>query len=280
MANPIKPELIRLLSSAKSPANGKPLGKCTMLNRTGLVTRGHYMRNARLYRDSDGKWRVTYHNNLIAEIDTSNDYTLVTIHSVNSWPTVSTAERLTSILGDRVRVSNRRLWLFESTTRKTYKYVPLWDGAVIRLEPNKLPTIVNREGIYIDKTRVNRDKAKPFNDYLRKLKAVATAVVRVSEPNHNDVTARVKEKYGWQGRMYGWQGRMAFIEMTFKHMPEPDYEVVMDLLHVGYLYSSIPWPNSQQMLNTGLRQVKDYLFSLHNVYYKERTYEDGRAETL
>lgn len=273
MVNPIRPELIRLLSSAKSPANGKPLDKFTLLNRKGRATRGHTMRNARLYRDSDDKWRVTYHNNLIAEIDTSNDYTLVTIHSVNRWPTVSTAARLSSILGDRVCASKRRLWLFESTTPKTYKYVPLWDGAVIRLEPMKLPTIVNREGIYIDKTRVNRDKAKPFNDYLRKLKAVATAVVRVSEPNRDDVIARAKEKYGWQSRM-------AFLEMTFKHMPEPDYEVVMDLLKVGYLHSSALWPSSQQLLNTGLRQVKDYLFSLHNVYYKERTYEDGRAETL
>ena len=273
MSNPIKPELIRLLSSAKSPASGKPLDKFTLLNRKGCVTRGRTMRNARLYRDSDDKWLVTFHNNLIAEIDTSNDYTLVTIHSVNSWPTASTAERLSSIIGDHVCASKRRLWLFESTTPKTYKDVPLWDGAVIRLEPKKLPTIVNREGIYIDKTRVNRDKAEPFNDYLRKLKAVATAVVRVSEPNHNDVIAHAKEKHGWQGRM-------ASLERAFKHMPEPDYEVVMDLLYVGYLYSSPSWPNSQQMLNTGLRQVKDYLFSLHNVYYKERTYEDGRVETL
>ena len=273
MSNPIKPELIRLLSSAKSPANGKPLDKYTLLNRKGRALNGFAMRNARLYRDSDDKWWVTFHNNLIAEIDTSNDYTLVTIHSVNRWPTVSTAERLSSILGDRVRVSKHRLWLFESTTPKTYKYVPLWDGAVIRLEPKKLPTIVNREGIYIDKTRVNRDEAKPLNDYLRKLKAVATAVVRVSEPNHDDVSARAVGKYGWQGRT-------AFLEMTFKPMPEPDYEVVMDLLHVGYRHSSESWPNSQQMLNTGLRQVKDYLFSLYNVYYKERTYEDGRVETL
>lgn len=273
MANPIKPELIRLLSSAKSPTNGKPLDKYTLLNRKGSMLRGRTMRNARLYRDSDDKWRVTCYNNLIAEIDTSNDYTLVTIHSANSWPTVTTAERLTSILGYYVCARKRRLWLFDPTAPKAYKYVPLWDGAVIRLEPNKPPTIVNREGIYIDKTRVNRDKAKPFNDYLRKLKAVATAVVRVSEPNSDDVIARVKEKYGWHGRT-------AFIEMTFKHMPEPDYEVVMDLLHVGFLHSSVSWPNSQQMLNTGLRKVKDYLFSLHNVYYKERTYEDGRVETL
>lgn len=273
MANPIKPELIRLLNSAKSPANGKPLDKFTLLNRKGRATRGHPMSNARLYRDSDDKWRVTYHNNLIAEIDTSNDYTLVTIHSANSWPTVTTAERLSSILGDHVRASKRRLWLFESTTSKTHKCVPLWDGAVIRLEPNKLPTIVNREGIYIDKTRVNRDKAKPLNDYLRKLKAVATAVVRASEPNRDDVVAHVKEKYGW------W-GRTACLELAFKHMPEPDYEVVMDLLNVGFQHSSVSWPSSQQMLNTGLRQVKDYLFSLHNVYYKERTYEDGRVETL
>lgn len=273
MTNPIKPELIRLLSSAKSPANGKPLDEYTLLNRKGRMLRGRTMRNARLYRDSDDKWRVTYHNNLIAEIDTSNDYTLVTIHSANSWPTVTTAERLTSIIGEHVCSRKRRLWLFDSSTSKTYKYVPLWDGAVIRLEPNKLPTIVNREGIYVDKTRVNRGKAKPFNDYLRKLKAVATAVVRVSELNSNDVIARVKEKYGWHGRT-------AFIEMTFKHMPEPDYEVVMDLLHVGFLHSGVSWPNSQQMLDTGLRQVKDYLFSLHNVYYKERTYEDGRVETL
>lgn len=273
MDNPIKPELIRLLSSAKSPANGKPLDKFTLLNRKDRVLRGYRMRNARLYRDSDDKWRVTYHNNLIAEIDTSNEYTLVTIHSVNSWPTVTTAARLTSILGDCVRVSRRRLWLFESTTPKTRKYVPLWDGAVIRLEPKKLPTIVNREAIYIDKTRVNRDKAKPFNDYLRKLKAVATAVVRVSEPNHYDVVTHANKRYG--GR-----GRTACLEMAFKHMPEPDYEVVMDLLYVGFLYSSLMWPNSQRMLNTGLRQVKDYLFSLHNVYYKERTYEDGRTETL
>ena len=200
MANPIKPSLIRLLSSAKSPAKGKPLGEYTLLNLKGRVTRGRAMRNARLYRDSDDKWRVTCHNNLIAEIDTSNDYTLVTIHSVNRWPTVTTAERLTSILGYHVCVSKRRLWLFESTTPKTCKYVPLWDGAVIRLEPEKPPTIVNREGIYIDKTRVNRDKAKPFNDYLRKLKAVATAVVRVSEPNHDDVVAHGKEKYRWLGR--------------------------------------------------------------------------------
>ena len=269
MANPIKPELIRLLSSAKSPANGKPLGAYTLLNR------GRNMRNARLYRDSDDKWRVTYHNNLIAEIDTSNDYTLVTIHSANSWPTKTTAERLTSILGYYVWARKRRLWLwlFDPATPMANKYVPLWDGAVIRLESEKPPTIVNREGIYIDKTRVNRDKAKPFNDYLRRLKAVATAVVRVSEPNHDDVNTHIKEKYGWQGRM-------AFIEMAFEHMPEPDYEVVMDLLYVGYQHSSVSWPNSQQMLNTGLRQVKDYLFSLHNVYYKERTYEDGRVETL
>ena len=273
MSNPIKPELIRLLSSAKSPASGKPLDKFTLLNREGRAMRGRTMRNARLYRDSDDKWRVTFHNNLIAEIDTSNDHTLVTIHSVNSWPTASTAARLSSIIGDHVCASKRRLWLIESTTRKTYKRVPLWDGAVIRLEPKKPPTIVNREGIYIDKTRVDRDKAKPFNDYLRKLKAVATAVVRVSEPNHDDVSARAIGKYGWQGRT-------AFLEMTFKHMPEPDYEVVMDLLNVGYLHSSVSWPSSQQMLNTGLRQVKDYLFSLHNVYYKERTYEDGRVETL
>lgn len=273
MANPIKPELIRLLSSAKSPANGKPLDKVTLLNRKGHATRGHTMRNARLYRDSDDKWRVTYHNNLIAKIDTSNDYTLVTIHSVNRWPTVSTAERLSSILGGHVRASKRRLWLYESTTPKTYEDVPLWDGAVIRLEPEKLPTIVNREGIYIDKTRVNRDKAKPFNDYLRKLKAVATAVVRVSEPNHADVVAHAAEKYVWRGRV-------AFLEMKFKHMPEPDYEVVMDLLNVGYRYSRESWPSSQQMLNTGLRRVRGYLFSLHNVYYKERVYEDGHVETL
>lgn len=273
MDNPIKPELIGLLSSAKSPANGKPLDKVTLLNRKGFVLGGCLMRNARLYRDSDDKWRVTYHNNLIAEIDTSNDYTLVTMHSVNSWPTVSTAERLTSILGYRVRVSRRRLWLLESTTPRTRKCTPLWDGAVIRLEPKKLPTIVNWEAIYIDKTRVNRDKAKPFNDYLRKLKYVATAVVRVSEPNRYDVVARAKEKYS-QLR------RMTFLDMTFKHMPEPDYEAAMDLLYVGFMHSSVSRPSSQQMLNAGLRQVKDYLFSLHNVYYKERTYEDGRVETL
>lgn len=274
MANPIKPELIRLLSSAKSPANGKPLDKVKLLNRKGCVTRGRTMRNARLYRYSNDQWGVTYHNNLIAEIDTSNDYTLVTIHSANSWPTRTTAERLTSILGGHVHVSKRRLWLYESATPKTHKYVPLWDGVVIRLEPEKLPTVVNREGIYIDRTRVNRDKAKPLNDYLRKLKAVATAVVRVSAPNRADVIARDKEKYGWQGRM-------AVLATTFKHMPEPDYEVVMDLLVVGYLHApSVRWPGSQQLLNTGLRQVKAYLFSLHNVYYKERTYEDGRVETL
>jgi hypothetical protein len=274
MTNPIKPRLIRLLSRAAAPANGKPLDKCTLLNHKGCVTSGRTMRNARLYRDSDDKWRVTCHNNLIAEIDTSNDYTLVTIHSANTWPTRTTAERLTSILGSPVGASKRRLWLFESAMSKPPKYVPLWDGAVIRLEPNRLPTIVNREGIYIDKTRVNRDKAKPFNAYLRKLKAVATAVVRVSEPNYDDVAARTKEKYG------GWQDRTAFLELAFKHMPEPDYEVVVDLLRVGFQYSCIGRPSSQQVLNTGLRQVKDYLFSLHNVYYKERAYEDGRVETL
>lgn len=252
---------------------GKPLDKVTSLNRKGCVTWGRTMCNARLYRYSNDKWGVTYHNRLIAEIDTSNDYTLVTIHGANRWPTTTTAERLTSILGDHVRASKRRLWLFESATPKTNKYVPLWDGAVIRLEPEKLPTIVNREGIYIDKPRVNRDRAKPFNDYLRKLKAVAAAVVRVSEPRLDDVLTHANEKYGWPCRM-------ALLEMAFKHMPEPDYEVVMYLLHVGYLCSGVSWPSSQQMLNTGLHQVKDYLFSLHNVYYKERTYEDGRVETL
>jgi hypothetical protein len=169
----------RLMKSARRPIEGKPLNKERSL---GVTARGRNMHNARLFKHSDDEYSVELYRHTIATITKINNAALVTVDSVDSWPTGTTAERLTSILGTTVlkRDNKLRVWGLKNMTTAPQKFPPLANGMSFLVTKNGLycvnPELMSDTGRrYVG----DKAKAKEIKRWLNETKKLMTVQAKM-----------------------------------------------------------------------------------------------------
>lgn len=267
--------LERVYETARNKAAGKPLDHIHTLHTKSSVypNRAALMRNCRLFKTNDTNWRVTLHGNTIAHITRMDDGTaMVTIHSVNNWPTVTTSERLRSVLGVSVWKRHRKLRAnFINVTHAapdSRTYPPLVDGQTFHI--TRLGTIcTNPYVVKEQRTRVVDEVAKPVRSYLREVKKLGDVLARLEAVTFQDIEAL----------------RLATPSRTDVPLPMGlDTEVSTELLTLvlakGAILRRAPWwlrskarandrctsNELREFLESGLRHYKDTLYSHHKVY--------------
>lgn len=162
--------LEKLMRSARRPSEGKPLDRHRGL---GPIAWGPNMHNARLFKRSDDEYEVKLHRNTIAKISRVNNAALITVHSVDAWPTTTTAERLASVFEAPVykRDNRLRMYNFANVTSSPDKITPLADGMQILAAKGRLYCI-NPEIAYDTGKRYvgDKDKAKEIKRWLNDAK--------------------------------------------------------------------------------------------------------------
>ena len=255
-------KLKKLHASAKAAHLGKPLDNVRGLS-SGVGYRGDNMRNCRLFKVNDTNWRVTLHDNTIAKITEIDDgCAQITVHNVSTWPTNTTASRLSSVLGIAVwkHQNKLRAHLKNCNTTRTATQPPLVDGLMFHSGPAGV-VCMNPELITEQRTRVLKEPSKPVLAYLRKVKALATTMIRVGAVSYSDLAERNKEPE-------------PSIDV------EPDAETVFWVVSAGACRILGSWQvykkaqvgevlrqdSALRFLKSGLDKLKDSMYSKHGVY--------------
>lgn len=256
--------LNRLMSSARNPSAGKPLDKVRSLCKRGYRG-GNEMRNCRLFKTNDTNWRVELHGNTIAHITQLDDgCAQITIHNIASWPTNTTAARLTAVLDLPVWKQNNKLRAYPKNCKAPRSAVPpLVDGLMFHSGPAGV-VCMNPEIITERRTRILKEPSKPILAYLREVKKLAKVYIKLGSPTYKDLAPHINSP------------------MELDIETAPDMEVVMQIMAAGARKRLGPWrvkdfaerdlPISEDSatgdLELGLRYAKDMLYSQHGVYEK------------
>jgi hypothetical protein len=256
--------LDRLYSTAKNKADGKPMDSMRSLH--GSFKRGSGMRNCRLFQTGGG-YRVELHGNTIAFIHRKPDgYALVSIHNVEEWPTNTTSERIASILGINVWKHDNRLRAnFSNCThqkngRSFRTYPPLVNGQEFMVGPDGV-WCVNAEVVKVETDYVDREAAKPYLDYLKRLKQIGVPLCKLEGITREEITAHGGGNRTWN-------------ELTA--MPEPSAEVVTKLIAAHHRSLFVWQPATSNLLvssfTTALDALKRRLYAQNKVVKTERTH--------
>lgn len=248
--------LERLMRSARRPSEGKPLARERGL---GPIARGHNMHNARLYKNSDDEYVVKLHRNPIATIRRVGNAALITVDSVDGWPTTTTAERLCSVLGTTVykRDHKLRIWGLKNMTSSPDKIPPLADGMKILSTKNGLycvnPELMNDTGKrYVG----DKDKAKEVKRWLNEAKKLLMVQSKMGVLTWAEAYAAMEAGKGRVPTFYG----------------KPiDQEVINEMLAwYGFQLGSwriMRWANNNAMVDEA--HVKSMLGTLKDRLYHE-----------
>ena len=258
--------LEKLINSAKSPSAGKPLAKVKRLTKGASFSWCREMRSCRLFKVNDTNWRVELHGNTIARIVQLDDgYAQVTVRNVESWPTITTAARLTSVLGlavskyeNKLRVSPKNC-----TTKAREKVPPMVDGQQFHLGPAGV-VCMNPEIVTEPRTRILKEPSKPILAYLREVNKLASAYIKVGSPTYQDLSPYIGKP----------------LQLDIKKTP--DMEDVILLMAHGACKRLGLWrvkdfadrglpisaDNAEAHFKLALAHVKDMLYSQHGVYEK------------
>ena len=270
--------LERVYETARNKAAGKPLDHIRTLHTASSVrsNRVAMMRNCKLFKTNDTNWRVTLHDNTIARITRMDDGTaMVTIHSVNNWPTITTSERLCSVLGvsvwkhdHKLRANFRNVTHAAPDSRSYRTYPPLVDGQTFHI--TRYGTFcTNPEVVKEQRTRVVDEAAKPVRSYLREVKKLGDVLARLEAVTFQDIEAT----------------RLAApsrndVPLLMGLDTEVSTELLTLVLAKGAIMQRAPWwlrskalandrcksNELQEFLKSGLRHYKDTLYSHHKVY--------------
>ena len=247
-----------LMATARSQHQGKPLDNVSHLQTSKSAYRSAGMRNCRLFRINDSTWRVKLHDNTVARIVRLDDGNAqITVFNADEYPTMTTAQRLTSVLGFGVYKRNNKLWVaFTGADSHT----PLRSGQQF---------VVGRSGAFCtnpeivteQRTRTLKEPSKPVLAYLRKIKALATPMIRIDAVTPAELAS-------------------AAPTLPSDLDTEIDPDLVMRVVRAGAVKEYGRWrvdiwkdrhpPLSTermlQLLDAGLRRYKDELYSAHGVY--------------
>lgn len=264
--------LEKLWASARDKNAGKPLnGVCSLHRPRGRCSRD-CMRNCRLFKINDSHWRVDLHGNTIARIvQLSGGDASVTIESVDTWPSVTTGNRLSGILGVsvwkhdnklRADLHNIRHPTAPGESKLSYRqYPPLVSGQTFHITPQGT-YCTNPEVVTESRTRVNAERAKPVSAYLRGVKALGVTLAKVGCISYTDLPP------------------FPLTTMDLRIDKPVDVPLLMPVFSAGahirkpiwYLRrltgegGAIPSNDAVEFLTIGLRKYRDLLYSRHGVY--------------
>lgn len=267
-----------LMATARSQHQGKPLDNVSHLHTRKPAYRVAGMRNCRLFKINDTNWRVKLHDNTIARIVRLDDGSAqITVYNADEYPTMTTAERLSSVLGFGVYKRNNRLW---AAFTGASEHTPLRSGQqfIIGLQG---AFCTNPEIVTEQRTRILKEPSKPVLAYLRSIRKLAVPLIRLTDDH-----------------------KIASADPSLP--PDLDTEVstdlVMRVIRAGAVKEYGRWrvdlwvdrgpPLSQtivlQLFERGLKVYKDELYSAHGVYeqythsFKDqfKEYNDGRNAPL
>lgn len=182
-----------LMRTARNKCDGKPLDGVFSLNK--LYRRGDNMRNARLFNPAPDKWRVELHGNVIAYItELPKGEAMVTIKSVNDWPSRTTSNRLFSLLGRVVYSRDRKLRCIgisnlTGAANAKRNPPPLVDGQTF---------LINREGMWCtnpevvteQRQRVIPERSKPINAWITSARKIGTVTARIGGYTYEETKHR------------------------------------------------------------------------------------------
>jgi hypothetical protein len=255
--------LEKLMRSARRPSEGKPLDRERGI---GPIASGHNMHNARLYKHGDDEYEVKLHRNRIATIKKVGNAALITVDSVDGWPTSTTAERLASVLGATVykRDNKLRVWGLKNMTSSPDKIPPLADGMQILSTKNGLycvnPELMTDTGKrYVG----DKDKAKEIKRWLNDAKKLLMVQAKMGILTWPEVYAAMEAGKGRTLTCYG----------------KPiDQEVITELtawygFHVGggrvVRWAQHNVPMQEHDVKALLRTIKDRLYHNLGVYRRD-----------
>ena len=258
--------LNRLMSSARNPSAGKPLDEVRRLTKGVTYSWCRDMRSCRLFKVNDTNWRVELHGNLIARITHLDDgCALVRVANVENWPTNTTAARLTSVLGLSVCKHDNKLRVKPKncTTKAWNKMPPMVDGMEFHMGPAGV-VCMNPEVITEPRTRILKEPSKPVLAYLREVKKLVKAYIKIGSPMYSDLTPYTHEP------------------LKIDIETAPDMEAVMRVVAAGACKHLGLWrvkdfaerglpigeDSATGHFELGLRYAKDMLYSQHGVYEK------------
>jgi hypothetical protein len=188
--------LDRLMQSARRPALGKPLDKHRGI---GRIAWGGNMRNCRLFKHSDDEYRIELHRHRIATIRRLGNAALITIDSVESWPTPTTADRLSGIFYTPVykRDNQLRMTRFVNMTGAAPVIPPLADGMRFVQTTNGLYCVDPDKMIDHSKRYVgDKDAAKQVKQWLNKVKKHLMVQVKLGILPWSEIYDAMQEGHG------------------------------------------------------------------------------------
>lgn len=250
--------LENLMASARNPYLGKPLDSVSRLQTSKPAYRPAGMHNCRLFRINDSTWRIKLHDNTIARIVRLDDGNAqITVFNADEYPTTTTAQRLTAVLGFGVYKRDNKLWVAftgagpHTPLRSGQQFVVGRSGAFC----------TNPEVVTEQRTRILKEPSKPVLAYLRKIKALAVTMIRIDAVAPAELASADKT-------------------LPCELDTEIDTDLVMRVVWAGAAKEYGRWrvdmwkdrhpPLSTermlQLLDAGLRRYKDELYSAHGVY--------------
>ena len=258
--------LEKLINSAKNPSAGKPLDKVKRLTKGASYSWCNGMRSCRLFKVNDTNWRVELHGNTIARIVQLDDgCAQVTVRNVETWPTMTTAARLTSVLGLAVFKHENKLRVKPKncTTAKWEKTPPMRDDQQFHLGPAGV-VCMNPEIVTEPRTRILKEPSKPILAYLREIKKLASAYIKVGSPTYQDLSPYISKP----------------LQLDIRKTP--DMEDVMLMMADGACKRLGSWrvrsfadqglpisaDTAEAHFKLALTHAKDILYSQHGVYEK------------
>ena len=262
-------QLNKLIRSARSPSAGKPLDNVEALNRHHRRHSG--MRSCRLFQVNDTDWRIELHGNTIARISQQADGTaIVSIHNVEDWPTMTTAERVGSVLGRDVwKQDNKLRGRFDNVThikegRSFRQFPPLMNGQKFHIT-DKGVFCINPEIVTEQRTRVLKEPSKPVLAYLRKIKQLGVVLARVEAVQYRDLLFPNGPKLPIDSYDVEVDSTLALRVMAVGAAKQEAYWRLNSMVERG-----VPMTSSRALayLEGGLRHYKDNLYAHHGVYEK------------
>lgn len=253
--------LLKILGTARTKSAGKPLDKITSL----FEGDGRYrsqMRSCRLFQVSEDLFQVKLHNNTITYLDFSGPELIVTLHSVADWATVTTAERLTSILGEPVYRHNNKLRMaIGNATEEHTTGTILRDGMKLVYRRGRW-YLLNPQLAVDDREQVNRDRARPVLHFLKQIEKLAMPVCRMGAVTHTELS-----------NLY--QNHELVFQQVHLDTP-PDMQLAMYVLNYGRnqkmrwrvmsAQGEIEPNNAVEYLKCGLAHLKNLLYTKYTVH--------------
>jgi hypothetical protein len=246
--------LDKLMKSARRPALGKPLDKQRGI---GRIAWGGNMRNCRLFKHSDDEYRIELHRHRIATIKKLGNAALITVDSVDSWPTPTTADRLSGIFYKPVykRDNQLRMSSFVNTTGAAPVIPPLADGmrfvqttnGLYCLDPDKM---IDHTKQYVG----DKDTAAVIKRWLREVKKHLTVQVKLGVLSWSEIYDAMQEGHG---------------RSKLPEMGEINQELIRDLT-AWYGFTVGGWRVqrwAQNGVNLGEHDVKALLNKVKEVLY-------------